>query len=193
MRLVAVGGVFSVDILEERPGIIMFRVQGGDELFRNAAGGHRYQRVPKNDKHGRRHTSTVTVAIMPETNAQESFRADDVRWWAVRGSGKGGQHRNTTDSAVTVEHIPTGLRAHSENERSQPRNRDVAMSVLAFRVREQALSATRSAQNASRRAQVGLGERGDKVVTVRLQDGQVTHHGLGRKMRWEDYKGGETW
>lgn len=107
------------------------------ELFENEPGGHRWQRVPPTARHGRRHTSTVTVAVMPVDErkvAQLSER--DVEWQATVGSGPGGQHRNKTASAVQMKHLDTGLTVRIEGGRSQTQNRELAFRVLSARIEE---------------------------------------------------------
>src|SRR5579885_2588838 len=102
--------------------------QGAWSAFAHEPGGHRFQRIPPNEKRGRVHTSTVTVAVLPElTDTQVPINDKDLEWSYCRGSGKGGQHRNVTDSAVQLHHKPTGIRVRCESERSQPQNRRTAL------------------------------------------------------------------
>ena len=160
-------------------------------LFRDEAGGHRWQRVPPNERRGRVHTSTVTVAVLPEpTNTDVVVRDADVEWSAVRGSGAGGQHRNVTNSAILVRHKPTGIEARCESERSQHRNRQSAMAVLRARIWERQQASIHGARAETRRGQVGSGMRGDKRRTIRVQDGKVVDHVTGRRWNIEQYLDG---
>lgn len=144
--------------------------------------------MPPNDKRGRVQTSTVTVAVLEEPReADLRIEERDIEWSTCRGSGAGGQHRNVTNSAVQMKHIPTGIRVRVENERSQHQNRDTALRVLRARIHEARAAAATSERADSRRQQVGSGMRGDKVRTIREQDGQVTDHRSNCQIRYKDY------
>jgi peptide chain release factor 1 len=138
------------------------------------------------------HTSTVTVAVLREPTAAE-VRVDerDLEWSTCRGSGPGGQHRNKTESAVIVKHVPTGLQVRCESERSQHQNRANALGVLRARLWEAQQAAADSARAGERKRQLGSGQRGDKVRTVRVQDGIVTDHATDRKIPLRDYLRGD--
>lgn len=110
----------------------------------------------------------------------------EIEWTTCRGSGAGGQHRNKTDSAVQMVHLPTGIRVRVETERSQHQNRELALSILRARVYEAQHGAKLRAREEERRRQVGSGMRGDKVRTIRSQD-DVTDHQTGRRIRYKDY------
>lgn len=110
-----------------------------------------------------------------------------MEWSTCRGSGAGGQHRNKTESAVQMTHIPTGIRVRVENERSQHQNRELALRILAARIQEHRLRESTAARDKTRKDQVGSGMRGDKIRTVRQQDGIVTDHLSGNKIRYKDY------
>lgn len=184
------GGIFDVALVEERSGFLSFQVtgKGALALFARESGGHRWQRIPPTEKRGRVQTSTVTVAVLREPAPTEVHIDErDIEWTTCRGSGAGGQHRNVTNSAVQMVHLPTGIRVRVENERSQSMNRETAMRVLRARVREQQLAASTKVRDDDRRRQVGSGERGDKVRTIRAQDGQVTDHQSGQQIRYKDY------
>lgn len=184
------GGVFDVALVEERSGFLSFQAsgKGAQALFAHEAGGHRWQRIPPTEKRGRVQTSTVTVAVMKEPAPSELHIDErDIEWQTCRGSGAGGQHRNKTETAVQMTHVPTGVRVRVENERSQSMNRETAMRVLRTRVLQQRQAATTKARDEDRRRQVGSGERGDKVRTIRAQDGQVTDHRSGQQIRYKDY------
>ena len=134
------------------------------------------------------HTSTVTVAVLPEpTAAQVVLREDDLEFTACRGSGAGGQHRNVTASAVQLKHKPSGLMVRCETERSQHQNRETAMALLRARLWELEQGRLTGARAENRKQQVGSGMRGDKRRTIRAQDGQVTDHMTGRTWRYKDY------
>lgn len=188
------GGLFDVDLVEERPGLAVICVsgRGAAALFAGESGGHRWQRTPPNEKRGRVHTSTITVAVLAApARVDLAIRSDDVDVETMRGSGAGGQHRNKTDSAVRARHRPTGIEVRCESERSQHLNRDLAMRVLAARVAEQSRQAAQGERDADRRRQVGSGMRGDKRRTVRTQDDQVTDHVDGRTWRFKAYARGD--
>lgn len=183
----------TVQMVEDRPGFAAIEVESPDveRLLANEPGGHRWQRVPPNERHGRRHTSTVTVAVLPVRHDDElALKESDLDWTATRGSGPGGQHRNKTASAVVMTHVPTGLTVRIENERSQTQNRALARRVLAARVAGRRQDAAAAVVSADRRRQVGSGQRGDKVRTVRLQDGRVVDHRTGKRTSWERYRNG---
>lgn len=160
----------------------MARGKGVEEAFKNESGGMRWQRVPPNEKRGRVHTSTVTVAVLPEPD-ESRLKIDprDLEWSTCRGSGAGGQHRNKTESAVQLKHVPTGIMVRCESERSQHQNRATALSALRAKLWQDIQDRGREGRNAERRCQVGSGMRGDKVRTYRTQDDSVTDHRTGRK------------
>ena len=188
------GGVFDLTILAERPGFLLFRASGKDAqaAFRTESGGHRWQRTPPNEKRGRVHTSTVTVAVLEEpSKAQVHLDPKDLDIKTCRGSGAGGQHRNVTDSAVQVTHIPTGVQVRCEGERSQHQNREEALSLLRFRLLEHQQDALTNERDRNRRAQVGTGMRGDKIRTIALQRGQVTDHRNGKQIQAKQFLRGD--
>lgn len=161
---------------------------GAEQAFAEEGGGHRWQRIPPNEKRGRVHTSTVTVAVLAD-DAGARVRVDpaDLVWRATRGSGAGGQKRNKTSSAIDLVHAPTGISVHSENERSQSRNRAIAHERLVARIEEAERKARQSARAHDRKGQVGSGMRGDKRRTIRCQDGTVVDHPTGRAWRLAEY------
>lgn len=162
---------------------MLFAGRGARALFAHEAGGHRFQRVPPNEKRGRIHTSTVTVATLdPEVPTRFELREADVHITRTRGTGPGGQHRNKVESCVIATHRPTGISARADM-RSQHRSLEVAMQVLSARVMEHVTSAARRDREAHRRGQVGAGMRGDKIRTYRSQDDRVTDHRTNRTFR----------
>ncbi|HZO14992.1 MAG TPA: peptide chain release factor-like protein [Polyangiaceae bacterium] len=164
----------------------MFRAMGrrAAELFRHEAGGHRWQRVPPNDKRGRVHTSTITVAVLPEPSAAQVIIADkDLVESTCRGTGSGGQKRNKTESTVLLKHLPTGIQVRCETDRSQTYNREMALLMLRARLHELETRRLQEERAAHRRHQVGSGMRGDKRRTIRCQEGVVVDHVTGR--RWD--------
>lgn len=183
-----------MELADERPGAATLRVtgRGAERVFANEGGGHRVQRVPPNEKRGRVHTSTITVAVMREPQAHE-LRLDerDLEWSTCRGSGAGGQHRNVTDSAVQLKHVPSGLMVRCESERSQTQNKQTALSILRARLLQAEQTQAANAANSERRSQVGSGMRGDKRRTIRYQDGQVHDHVLDVRVPLRDYLRGD--
>jgi len=178
--------VFSVELVDERRGCIDFRVTGSGaaDCFRDEAGGHRWQRVPPNEKRDRVHTSTITVAVLPEPSEVE-VRVDerDLDWSTCRGTGAGGQKRNKTESTVLLTHRPTGVQVRCETSRSQQHNRVAALALLRARLWAAEHDRLHAARAQERRQQLGSGMRGDKRRTIRCQDGTVVDHVTGR--RWE--------
>jgi peptide chain release factor 1 len=171
--------VFSAEILDERPGYVAFSTNGD---WSGESGGHRWQRVPPNEKRGRVHTSTVTVAVLAhQPDARDKLLQADVTETVTRGSGAGGQHRNTTDSAVRVRHDPTGITVFISSERSQHANRAVAWRVLSERVAFRQQTEQLSSKNRDRKLQLGSGARGDKRRTYRSQDDSVHDHVTGER------------
>lgn len=186
------GIIFSVTVIEDRPGFLLFRVEGmgATDLFANEAGGHRWQRVPPTEKRGRVQSSTVTVAVLPEPSESELvIDPRDVEEKFTGSGGKGGQHVNRTSTAVLLLHKPSGLRARIEG-RSQYANRKAAMEVLRARLNAQRIAARQSTRNAERREQVGTGMRGDKIRTVQVRRGLVIDHRTAKRTSLSRYRRG---
>jgi peptide chain release factor 1 len=144
------------------------------------SGAHRVQRVPKTETKGRIQTSTATVAVLPEmTEVEIEIKTADLRIDTYRASGAGGQHINTTDSAVRITHIPTGVVAASQDGRSQHDNKDIAMTMLRARIHEAETEKQQAEADATRKSAVGTGARSEKIRTYNYPQNRVTDHRVG--------------
>jgi peptide chain release factor 1 len=158
---------------------VSLEVRGKDAYGRlkHEAGVHRVQRVPVTESQGRIHTSTATVAVMPEAEDVEvEVRLEDLQIDVYHSSGPGGQSVNTTNSAVRIVHKPTGIKIECQEERSQLQNKQKAMRYLRARLHQIALDEAHAKDAATRRAQLGTGERSEKIRTYNFPEGRVTDH-----------------
>ncbi|WP_397475093.1 peptide chain release factor 1 [Pusillimonas sp.] len=177
---------WKVELMSESPSEIggykevIARIDG-DSVYgrlKFESGAHRVQRVPETETQGRIHTSACTVAVLPQADAQSDININpaDLRVDTFRASGAGGQHVNKTDSAVRLTHLPTGLVVECQDDRSQHRNRDKAMQVLAARLKDMQQQEQQSKEAAQRKSLVGSGDRSERIRTYNYPQGRVTDH-----------------
>ncbi|KWC46178.1 peptide chain release factor 1 [Burkholderia ubonensis] len=158
--------------------IVRIAGQGAYSRLKFESGGHRVQRVPATETQGRIHTSACTVAVMPEADeiGEVEINPADLRIDTFRASGAGGQHINKTDSAVRVTHLPTGIVVECQDDRSQHKNKDRALKVLAARIKDKQYHEQHAKEAATRKSLIGSGDRSERIRTYNFPQGRMTDH-----------------
>lgn len=155
------------------------------QYFLNEIGGHRWQRIPPTERKGRVHTSTITVALMEDVKCEFFLNRSEVRRIFTRGTGAGGQHKNTTDSRVVLTHMPSGIEIRVDG-RNQHQNEREAWEVLEQKLKDKYMKELYSQVDEDRNSQIGGGERGNKKRTYRVRDNIVIDHTTNKKAQLKD-------
>jgi peptide chain release factor 1 len=152
--------------------------QGAYSKLKFESGGHRVQRVPETEAQGRIHTSACTVAVLPEADEIDDVKIDpsEIRIDVYRASGAGGQHVNKTESAVRITHLPTGIVAECQDDRSQHKNRERALKILAARIKDQQTREQQAKEASTRKSLIGSGDRSERIRTYNFPQGRITDH-----------------
>ena len=167
---------------------IKFQIKGKNAYnkMKQEAGVHRVQRIPKTEKSGRIHTSAASVAVLQGSQepGQINLKEQDLKIEAFRGSGPGGQHRNVTDSAIRITHLPTNIAVSCQDEKSQHKNKAKAMSVLKYRLQAQAKAIYNQEISQERKEQIGTADRSEKIRTYNFPQNRITDHRINKS--WQD-------
>jgi peptide chain release factor 1 len=158
--------------------IVRIEGQGAYSKLKFESGGHRVQRVPETEAQGRIHTSACTVAVLPEADEIDDVKIDptEIRIDVYRASGAGGQHVNKTESAVRITHLPTGLVVECQDDRSQHKNKERAMKILAARIKDKQVQDQQRSEASTRKSLIGSGDRSERIRTYNFPQGRVTDH-----------------
>jgi peptide chain release factor 1 len=158
--------------------IVRIEGQGAYSKLKFESGGHRVQRVPETEAQGRIHTSACTVAVLPEADEIDNVKIDptEIRIDVYRASGAGGQHVNKTESAVRITHLPTGLVVECQDDRSQHKNKERAMKILAARIKDKQVQEQQKKEASQRKSLIGSGDRSERIRTYNFPQGRITDH-----------------
>lgn len=178
------------EIVDDRPGIMVIKVNGRVPWLSKEQGGQRWQRVPPTERSGRKQSSTITVAVLGEFKKTMEISDSDIEFRCTVAGGPGGQHRQKNATAVIATYKPTGVTVRCESERSQHRNKEIATALLKAKILEGLNSASADKRNSHRAAQIGSGERSDKIRTVQVTNGHVINHLNGKRTSVERYMKG---